>query len=198
MRSVRGLGTGWSAGAPDAPSRSDDAGPRLLTPASASAEAGRGRPHGIPSFRSGALDRVRRRSGERADEHVQAALEPDDLDVAAAAAVPRRLAPDGSGWCAPTRPAGGPLASPFSSYPTAREVAREAALSSKAPLSASSAPRPAKARCSIGLAHLAPESLSLVGPAEPGTRLDRAHGAEVLAPQVLDHRSSSRRRRRPW
>jgi hypothetical protein len=35
------------------------------------------------------------------------------------------------------------------------------------------------------LPHLAAYSLSLMGPAEPGTRLDRAHGAEVLCSQIL-------------
>ena len=60
-----------------------------------------------------------------------------------------------------------PLASPFSSYPTARDVAREATLSSKAPLSASSAPRPGEGQVQDRLAHLPSQTLPLVRPPEP-------------------------------
>ena len=49
---------------------------------------------------------TRGRSAGRAHEHVEAPLEPDDLNVASVGAPPRRPVPCGSGWCAPSRRAG--------------------------------------------------------------------------------------------
>jgi hypothetical protein len=97
---------------------------------------------------------------------VEARLEAHDLYVAASA-----LLPDGMVEPKPDRPAEPsrrfPRACPFSVYPIARVVALDAA-SSKAPLSASSAPSPAKGEGEHRLPHLVSQDPALELATQPG------------------------------
>ena len=131
-----------------------------------------------------------------ADEHVQAGLEPEDLDVRSAPLFPGGPTQTEADGATPTRPgAASRLAVLLVPDGTRRGDGGCVVLEGTAQRLLR--PQAGEGQMEDGLSHFTSDPLPLVGPAEPGARLDRAHGVGSAPPPDPARRRGARRRRRP-